>query len=145
MTRMSKTLYIGQLSRETGHSVHAIRWYEDQGLIPGVVRDGGGRRVYHKDHIEWLNFLHFLKKTGMSIKEMQSYTELAVKGWKSLSQRQKLLKAHKEKILADIEQMQLALTFIDKKVAYYEEWQTTRKRPQHSPTIESGKNKRIVD
>ncbi len=142
---MSETLYIGKLSRETGHSIHTIRWYEEQGLIPGVVRDGGGRRVYHTDHIEWLNFLHFLSLTGMSIKEMQSYTELAIKGWKSLGQRQRLLKAHKEKILSDIKQMQLALEFIDKKVAYYEEWHSTKKRPKRSPTIEPCQNKGIVD
>ena len=30
----------------TGRTVHTIRWYERQGLIPGVCRDGGGRRVY---------------------------------------------------------------------------------------------------
>lgn len=36
---MSTPLHIGGLSARTGHSIHAIRWYEAQGLIPGVVRD----------------------------------------------------------------------------------------------------------
>ena len=41
----SASLRIGALSTRTGHSIHAIRWYEAQGLKPGVQRDDGGRRV----------------------------------------------------------------------------------------------------
>ncbi len=33
--------HIGALSARTGRSIHTIRWYEAQGLIPGVARDGG--------------------------------------------------------------------------------------------------------
>ena len=32
-------LRIGKLARLTGRSVHTIRWYEAQQLIPGVRRD----------------------------------------------------------------------------------------------------------
>ena len=39
------SLRIGALSSRTGHSIHAIRWFEAQGLMPGVQRDDGGRRV----------------------------------------------------------------------------------------------------
>ena len=38
------TLNIGALAEQTGHSVHTIRWYEAQGLIPGVERDRRGWR-----------------------------------------------------------------------------------------------------
>ena len=41
-----EALGIGELAARTGRTVHAIRWYEAQGLIPGVVRDPGGRRRY---------------------------------------------------------------------------------------------------
>ena len=37
---------IGTLATRSGRSIHTIRWYESQGLIPGVERDAGGRRVY---------------------------------------------------------------------------------------------------
>jgi len=34
--------HIGALSARTGGaSIHTIRWYEAQGLIPSVARDGG--------------------------------------------------------------------------------------------------------
>ena len=50
-------LRIGKLARLTGRSVHTIRWYEAQRLIPGVRRDPQGRRVYHEQHVEWLALL----------------------------------------------------------------------------------------
>ena len=46
-------LRIGELAARAGRSVHAIRWYESQGLIPGVMRDAGGRRVYSESHPDW--------------------------------------------------------------------------------------------
>ena len=70
---MKPQFHIGRLARETGRSVHAIRWYETQGLMPGVARDSSGRRVYTTDHIDWLNFLDRLRFAGMSVQAMRRY------------------------------------------------------------------------
>jgi DNA-binding transcriptional MerR regulator len=67
-------LHIGDIASRTGRSVHTIRWYERQGLIPGVCRDGGGRRVYSDYHVGWLDLMERLRSTGMSIKVMREYT-----------------------------------------------------------------------
>ena len=61
MSLQSTRFHIGRLARETGRSVHTIRWYEKQGLMPGVTRDAGGRRVYMTQHIGWLLFLDRLR------------------------------------------------------------------------------------
>ena len=53
MKAIYRNLRIGELAARTGRSVHTIRWYERQGLIPGIVRDNGGRRVYHERHVGW--------------------------------------------------------------------------------------------
>ena len=58
---------IGELSTRSGRSVHAIRWYESQGLVPGVERDTGRRRVYTELHVGWLDFMDRLRRTGMTI------------------------------------------------------------------------------
>ena len=34
------TLAIGELAARTGRTVHAIRWYEAQGLVPGEPNEG---------------------------------------------------------------------------------------------------------
>ncbi len=35
------SLHIGALSTRTGHSIHAIRWYEAQGLACGATAAAG--------------------------------------------------------------------------------------------------------
>ena len=69
-------LRIGDVARRTGRSVHTIRWYESQGLIPGVVRDRSGRRTYSEYHIGWLDFMERLRFTGMPVAQMREYAAL---------------------------------------------------------------------
>src|SRR5258708_29833211 len=91
---MPNGIHIGELSARTGRSIHAIRWYEAQGLIPGVVRDSGGRRVYSDLHLNWLDLMDRLRRTGMSIAHMLQYTALVRQGNKTLRQRPQPLSQH---------------------------------------------------
>jgi DNA-binding transcriptional MerR regulator len=70
------TLRIGQLSELTGRSIHTLRWHEAQGLIPGVIRDAGGRRQFSEQHVAWIALMDRLRRTGMSIAQMRQYTQL---------------------------------------------------------------------
>ena len=59
------------------HSIHTIRWYESLGLLPRVLRDAGGKRIYSKRHLTWLELLDRLRRSGMSIAQLHDYTQLA--------------------------------------------------------------------
>lgn len=126
---MAENFLIGQLAARTGRSVHTIRWYEAQGLIPGVARDAGRRRVYGELHISWLDLMDRLRRTGMSIAEMREYTELVKLGSSTLGKRQALLSAHREKVKAMIGEWQQALTLLNSKIDFYDEWVASGKRP----------------
>jgi DNA-binding transcriptional MerR regulator len=121
--------HIGRLARETGRSVHTIRWYEQQGLMPGVTRDAGGRRVYTEQHVGWLLFLDRLRFAGMPVREMRRYATLAAQGKKTLRERLTLLDAHHERTSALIRDLQAALRFIERKQAYYTTWLENGHRP----------------
>ena len=132
---MSATpLRIGGLAARTGHSIHAIRWYEAQGLIPGVMRDGSGRRVYHDDHVGWLELMNRLRRTGMSIAEMRRYTALVRQGKTTIGDRQAMLAAHRARVLRTISEWQTALALLDSKIHFYDDWQRTGKRPAVAPS-----------
>lgn len=126
---MAESFLIGQLAARTGRSVHTIRWYEAQGLIPGVTRDAGGRRVYGDLHISWLDLMDRLRRTGMSIAEMREYTALVKQGSSTLRQRQALLAAHRAQVKDMIAEWQLALKLLDSKIDFYGEWVASGKRP----------------
>lgn len=121
--------HIGRLARETGRSVHTIRWYEQQGLMPNVARDAGGRRVYTEQHVGWLLFLDRLRFAGMSVREMRRYASLASQGKQTLRQRLELLEAHHARTSALIEGLQSALRLIERKQSYYTTWLESGQRP----------------
>jgi DNA-binding transcriptional MerR regulator len=121
--------HIGRLARETGRSVHTIRWYEQQGLMPGVTRDAGGRRVYTTQHVGWLLFLDRLRFAGMSVREMRRYASFAAQGKKTIRQRLALLDAHHERMVAYLAELQAALRLIEEKQTYYLKWLAEDRRP----------------
>jgi DNA-binding transcriptional MerR regulator len=55
----------------TGLSARTIRYYEELGLLPGVRRRAGGRRVYGADEIERLRFIQRLKAMGLSLAQVK--------------------------------------------------------------------------
>ncbi|KPU93837.1 MerR family transcriptional regulator [Variovorax paradoxus] len=127
---------IGELAQRTGRSVHAIRWYESQGLVPGVVRDAGGRRLYGEPHIGWLDLMDRLRRTGMSIAEMREYTALALRGRATLAERRALLAAHRERVNRTIAEWKRALSLVDRKIDFYDAWIESGQRPPLIPTGE---------
>jgi DNA-binding transcriptional MerR regulator len=133
MRTVHRNLRIGELAARTGRSVHTIRWYERQGLIPGVVRDSGGRRVYHERHVGWLELIERLRFTGMSIAQMRDYTALVKQGRGSLKQQQALLFAHRTRVRETIGGWTEALKLLDRKIDFYGEWLTTGQRPRRKP------------
>ncbi len=64
-------LGIGAVCEVTGLSARTIRYYEEQGLLPGVRRRSGGRRVYGDDELERLAFIGRLKAMGLSLAEIR--------------------------------------------------------------------------
>lgn len=123
------TLRIGELAALSGRSAHTIRWYDAQGLMPGVVRDGAGRRVFSQRHVEWLALLERLRSTGMSIAEMRAYTALVRQGRSSLARQRELLAAHRDRVATTITAWQAALELIDAKLDFYAQWIATGERP----------------
>jgi DNA-binding transcriptional MerR regulator len=122
-------LRIGELAARTGRSIHTIRWYEAQGLIPGVARDAGGRRQFNEQHVAWIALMDRLRRTGMSIAEMRHYTRLVKQGKITLRERQALLQAHRERVQARIADWTDALSLLDNKIDFYGQWLHSGKRP----------------
>jgi DNA-binding transcriptional MerR regulator len=130
---MPSGLHIGDIARRSGRSVHTIRWYEAQGLMPGVARDRGRRRVYSDYHIGWLDLMERLRVTGMSIRQLREYTALVKQGSASLRKRRALLAEHRLRVQAMIAKWTEALALVDAKIEFYDEWVAGGTRPTVSP------------
>jgi DNA-binding transcriptional MerR regulator len=130
---MPKALHIGDIASRTGRSIHTIRWYEAQGLIPGVGRDSGGRRVYAEFHVGWLDLVERLRFTGMSVAQMREYATLVRRGEAALKQRRAMLAAHRARAEETIARWTDALALIDAKIEFYDEWVASGERPTVAP------------
>ncbi len=126
---MSLTFHIGEQAAKTGRSVHTLRWYETQGVMPGVTRDSGNRRVYGELHLSWIDLIHRLRRTGMSIAQIREYAELVKQGSRSLRRRRVILAAHRTGVEARIAEWEQALELIDHKIDFYGQWLATGRRP----------------
>ena len=81
---------IGEFAEKTGLSIPTLRYYEQEKLIYSH-REENNRRYYDDSDIAWTQFIIRLKKTGMSIKNMQEYADLRYKGDSTIPQRLRLL------------------------------------------------------
>lgn len=62
---------IGEICAALGLSPRTVRYYEELGLLPGVRRRSGGRRVYGPDEVQRLRFIQRLKALGLSLAEIR--------------------------------------------------------------------------
>lgn len=74
-------LGIGEVCTRTGLSSRTLRYYEELGLLPGVRRSAGGRRVYGEGELERLRFIQRLKALGLSLAEIRELNAVyAIRG-----------------------------------------------------------------
>ncbi|MBQ6381866.1 MAG: MerR family transcriptional regulator [Clostridia bacterium] len=87
---------IGNAAEQSGISASAIRFYDKQGLLPGLNRSGGGTRVFGAEELERLQQIHALKQAGFSVEEIKwllTSRAPAEKKLAFLEQKQALLQA----------------------------------------------------
>ena len=89
---------IGQVSKKTGLSVHTLRYYEKEGLLPFVSKSGSGLRVYSDNDLGWLHMIECLKATGMPLKGIKQYIDWYIEGDSSLAKRLEMFKKQQEKL-----------------------------------------------
>ena len=120
MTTIAPGLSIGQVAERTGLSVHALRYYEQEGLLAGPVSRGPGRRrVYSEDDVEWLGICTRFRASGMPLTVIRAYADLVRQGPGNERERLRLLQAHREQVIARIRELTESLDMIDYKVRVY--------------------------
>jgi DNA-binding transcriptional MerR regulator len=118
----SPRLSIGQAAQRTGLSVHALRFYEREGLLASPVRRGpDGRRAYSEQDMEWLELCVKLRSSGMPLTAIRRYAELVGQGTGNEHERLTLMREHQERLSAQITALHACLEMITIKVKLYEE------------------------
>ena len=116
----SNGLSIAEVAERTGLTAHTLRYYERDGLMLGVGRNGSGHRAYTEGDLGWITLITRLRSTGMPIREIRRYAEMVRSGAGNESARLALLRAHRDRVRAQLAETAAHLEAIEFKVDYYE-------------------------
>jgi MerR family mercuric resistance operon transcriptional regulator len=75
---MAHGIQIGQVARETGLTVDAIRFYEKQRLLKPAPRTEGGFRLFSRQDLQHIQFIRRAQELGFSLSEIREL--LVLKG-----------------------------------------------------------------
>ncbi len=76
MENDDKSLFIGQLARQSGVTTDTIRYYERIGLMPRTRRSASGYRLYASSAAARLQFIQKAQAFGFSLDEIQTVLNL---------------------------------------------------------------------
>ena len=138
---------IKQMAELFGVTEHALRFYTDKGLLP-CRRDGGNRRVFNEESVNWMQGIKCLKGCGASIEDIQEYCRLCLQeeSEENLRARYAIIFKQREEAYKRLEEAKAAVDYMDGKAAHYEailagltpddtnprNW-TPENRPKHGP------------
>ena len=123
-----------QICRETGMTYQTLKYYCNEGLVPGVKRDRNNRRIFDEKDLKWIRDLVCLKKCGMSIQEMKEYLELCHEGESTIPQRKEMLTKKQAALRSTIRELEDSVAYINLKQQFYDEV-LSGKRPYVSNLI----------
>ncbi|MFD8636752.1 MerR family transcriptional regulator [Streptomyces sp. NPDC059533] len=115
-----QSLSIGEVAERTGLGVHALRFYEREGLLVGPVRrTSGGRRRYSAADVDWLLICVRLRESDMPLADLKYFAELVRRGPGNEAERLRLLETHQERVDARIRALEKCRSVIAGKVGVY--------------------------
>jgi DNA-binding transcriptional MerR regulator len=115
-------LTIGQAADRTGMSIHTLRFYEREGLLPATIQRGpDGRRAYTADDLEWLEICSNFRASGMPVATIRRYASLVREGVGNEAERLALLREHEQRVTTQIGQLTKCLDLITYKVKVYQQ------------------------
>jgi DNA-binding transcriptional MerR regulator len=123
MAGFADELSIGDVARQTGLSVHALRFYEREGLLvsPQIARGTGGHRRYTPDDVKWLGICIKLRRSGMPLAKIRRLAELVREGPGNEQQRLELLREQQRHVENQLAELGECLRIITRKVGVYEQ------------------------
>lgn len=112
---------IGQVAKKMGLTAHTLRYYEKEGLLPFIKKNGSGLRIFSDNDIGWLELIECLKGTGMSLKGIKQYIDWYIEGDSTLEKRLEMFKQQKINLEEQMLHLQKHMEKINYKIAYYSE------------------------
>ena len=110
---------IGQVAEMSGLPVSTLRYYDKEGLFPGLERRSGIRRFGERE-LDTLRLIDCLKRTGMELRDIRQFLTWCDEGASTYPDRRRLLQARLQKVEEELEQLCKTRDMLRFKCWYYE-------------------------
>lgn len=112
---------IKQVSEMTGLPIPTLRYYDKEGLLPGLQRKESGYRIFTDDDLETIQIIECFKQSGLQIKEMKNFMELAAQGDSTLQECHDIYESQVKLLEDKIAALEQALEVSKTKLGIYKE------------------------
>ena len=110
---------IGQVSERFSIPASTLRYYDKEGLFPGIERKSGIRKFSDRE-IEALRVIECLKNSGLEIREIKQFMEWSTEGSATYQQRKELFETRLKKVAEEMDNLQKTMDMLKYKCWYYE-------------------------
>lgn len=110
---------VGEMAKILNVAPSTLRYYDKEGLLPFVERSESGIRMFKDSDYEWLLIIDCLKNTGMGIKDIKKFIELAITGDATIKERLSMIIRQRESVKLQIKKLEETMDILDYKVWYY--------------------------
>ncbi|WP_455126960.1 MerR family transcriptional regulator [Pseudoramibacter alactolyticus] len=111
---------IGQVSKMFNISISTLRYYDKEGLFPGIKRISGQRK-FSDDELESIRVIETLKNAGMQLKDIRQYMQWCAEGDSTYSKRLNLFETQRQNLEIQIHLLEKSMAMIKFKCWYYDQ------------------------
>ena len=111
---------IRQVSEMFGIPISTLRYYDKQGLFPGMERSSGIRKFSDRE-LETLRLIECLKKSGLEIRDIRQFIDWCQQGPATYEQRRQLFVRQKDAVEAEMDHLNKVLDMLRFKCWFYEQ------------------------
>lgn len=112
---------ISEVSEKYGLTIDTLRYYERVGLIPPVNRTDSGIRDYNDLDLRRVEFVKCMRNAGLPVDVLVEYVGLVQQGDQTTEARRAILIEQRDRILANVAELQEVLELLDHKIEIYDQ------------------------
>jgi DNA-binding transcriptional MerR regulator len=110
---------ISEVAKMMDLTVHTLRYYDKEGLMPFVERTPSGVRLFKESDLDALKIIECLKASGMPIKDIKNFIDWCSEGDSTLPHRYDMFIERKAVVEAQMEELKKTMEVIEHKCWYY--------------------------
>lgn len=110
---------IGQVSEMFGLPISTLRYYDKEGLFPGLERRGS-IRLFGDNELEALRVIECLKQSGLEIRDIKQFFAWVTEGSSTYACRRELFEHRKAAVEEQMRALEKTLAMVKFKCWYYE-------------------------